>query len=138
MKFPYIKLPSLDSQLKWTARPYIPIRLIWLNKIWEGYALIDSGADRSLFNIQIAQDLGLNFDEEQFENFGGIEGGVLKARLHKIKVQIIGMSEEVEITAGFINSSGVVAILGQDGFFDAFRIKFERDHGIVEITPVKK
>ena len=48
------------------------------------------------------------------------------------------MSEEVEITAGFINSSGVVAILGQDGFFDAFRIKFERDHGIVEITPVKK
>src|SRR3989344_7872835 len=122
MKFPYIKLPSLDSQLKWTARPYIPIRLIWLNKIWEGYALIDSGADRSLFNIQIAQDLGLNFDEEQFENFGGIEGGVLKARLHKIKVQIIGMSEEVEITAGLINSSGVVAILGQDGFFDAFRI----------------
>ena len=88
MKFPYIKLPSLDSQLKWTARPYIPIRLIWLNKIWEGYALIDSGADRSLFNIQIAQDLGLNFDEEQFENFGGIEGGVLKARLHKIKMYV--------------------------------------------------
>jgi len=37
----------------------------------------------------------------------------------------------------YLNSSGVAAILGQEGFFDAFRIKFERDHGIVEVTFVK-
>lgn len=47
------------------------------------------------------------------------------------------MNSEIEIIAGFVSSSGVAAILGQDGFFDAFRIKFERDHNIIEINSAK-
>jgi len=138
MRFPYLKLPSHDPTLKWTARPYIRIRLSGARVSREVYALIDSGADRSLFNIQMAEILGLNLDKAPEEIFSGIEGGSLKAKLHQVRVQIVGMSEEIEILAGFIDSSGVVAILGQDGFFDAFRVKFEKDHGIVEITPVRK
>lgn len=138
MKFPYLKLPSRDPKLKWTARPYIPIRLSGPKGGKEVYALIDSGADRSLFNIQLAEVLGLDLEKAPEEIFSGIEGGSLKAKLYKVKIQIVGMSEEIEILAGFIDSSGVVAILGQDGFFDEFKIKFEKDHGVVEITPVRK
>lgn len=138
MKFPYLKLPHFDPKLKWTARPYVQVKLTGSKGSRVGYALIDSGADRSLFNIQIAQALGLDLTDAPIENFGGIEGGILKAKLHKVRVQIMGMNEEIEIVAGFVDSSGVAAILGQDGFFDNFRIKFEKDHGIVEITPVKK
>lgn len=138
MKFPYLKLPSYDPKLKWTARPYIRIRLTGMGVSKDIYALIDSGADRSLFNTQMAESLGLNLDKSAEEVFSGIEGGSLKAKVHKVKIQVVGMSEEIEILAGFIDSSGVVAILGQDGFFDAFRIKFEKDHGIIEITSVKK
>lgn len=138
MKFPYLKLPSRILNLKWTARPYIQVRLISPKSNWEGYALIDSGADRSLFNMQIAEALGLDLTNSPSEDFGGIEGGNLKAKLHKVKVQIVGMSDEIEVLAGFMDSSGVAAILGQDGFFDAYKIKFEKDHGIIEITPVKK
>lgn len=138
MKFPYSKLPSYNPNLKWIVRPYIPIRITGLERFWEGYGLIDSGADRCLFNNKIAKDIGLDLSERNNENFAGIEGGSLKATLQKVKLQIIGMNEEIEIMAGFVDSSGVSAILGQDGFFDNFRIKFEKDHGIVEITPVKK
>lgn len=138
MRFPYLKLPSYDFRLQWTARPYIRIKLLGLKGNWEGYALIDSGADRSLFNIQIAEALGLDLTNAPEENFGGIEGGNLKAKLHKVGVQIVGMNEEIEILAGFIDSNGVAAILGQDGFFDAYRIKFERDHGVIEITPSER
>ena len=138
MKFLYSKLPSYNPNLKWTARPYIPIRIIGPKRFWEGYGLIDSGADRCLFNNKIAEDIGLDLSDGNNENFGGIEGGNLKAKLHKVKIQIMGMNEETEILAGFIDSSGVAAILGQDGFFDAFRIKFEKDHGIIEIVPVRK
>ena len=138
MKFPYIKLPSQDARLKWTARPYIEIKLTGPKGTRFGYALIDSGADRSLFNIQIAERIGLDLTDAPEEYFGGIEGGNQKAKLHKIKLQIVGMSEEIEILAGFIDSSGVAAILGQDGFFDSYRIKFEKDHNVVEITLVKK
>ena len=48
------------------------------------------------------------------------------------------MDKEIIVTAGFVDSNGVAVILGQDGFFDNFRIKFEKDHGIVEIIPVRK
>lgn len=137
MKFPYLKLPSLDPKLKWTARPYIPIRLIGPTGIWEGYGLIDSGADRSLFNTQIAEKIGLNLNEVVAEDFGGIEGGTIEAKLHKVRLQVIGMNSEIGIIAGFVSSSGVAAILGQDGFFDSFRIKFERDHNIIEINSAK-
>lgn len=126
MKFPYLKLPSRSLNLKWTARPYIRIKLSGSKANWEGYALIDSGADRSLFNTQIAQILGLDLTDNPTEDFGGIEGGNLKAKLHKVTVQIVGLNEEIEVLAGFIDSSGVAAILGQDGFFDAYKIKFER------------
>lgn len=138
MKFPYLKLPSLDPNLKWIARPYIPIRLTGSKGFWEGYGLIDSGADRSLFNIQIAEKIGLDLNRDRNENFGGIEGGTIEAALQKVKLQIIGINKEIEIIAGFVSSSGVAAILGQDGFFDSFRIKFERDRGTIEVNPVKE
>lgn len=138
MKFPYIKLPLSDPKLKWVSRPYISIRLTGPKGTWEGYGLIDSGADRSLFNIQIAEKIGLNLTKSQTQNFGGIEGGNQEAKLSKIQLQVIGMDETIEIVAGFINSSGVSAILGQEGFFDNFRIKFEKDHGVVEVILVKK
>lgn len=137
MKFSYLKLPSTDPKLKWIARPYIQVKLTGSKDFRIGYALIDSGADRCLFNIEIAEKLGLDLTKSTDENFGGIEGGSLKAKLHRVKLQIVGMSEEIEITAGFIKSPGVTAILGQLDFFDNFRIKFERDHGIIEINSVR-
>lgn len=80
MKFPYLKLPSHDPKLKWIARPYIRIRLSGPGASKDIYALIDSGADRSLFNIQMAEVLGLNLDKSMQEIFSGIEGGSLKAK----------------------------------------------------------
>lgn len=137
MKFPYIKFPSKDPKRKWVSRPLIVVRIFGKKGVWEGYALIDSGADRSLFNLEIAKDIGLDLTESQVENFSGIEGGSLKARLHEVKLQIVGMEEKIKIVAGFVRSDAVSAILGQDGFFDNFRIKFERDHGVIEINLAK-
>lgn len=43
-----------------------------------------------------------------------------------------------KVLAGFIESDAVDIILGQDGFFDRFRIKFEKDHNVFEISHSKK
>jgi len=137
MKFPYIKFPSFNPRQKWISRPYIPLKIIGQKGIWEGYGLIDSGADKSLLNIEIAEEIGLDLDESQFENFSGIEGGKLKAKITKIRIQITGF-EEIKIVAGFVDSTAVGVILGQEGFFDEYRIKFERDNGTIEITSVKR
>lgn len=137
MKFPYIKFPSSDPKRKWISRPYVPIKIIGQKGVWEGYGLIDSGADKSLLNTEIAEEIGFNLDENKLEKFSGIEGGNLEAKIAKIRLQIAGF-EEIKIVAGFVNSPTVGVILGQEGFFDEFRIKFERDDGTFEITLVRR
>ncbi len=42
------------------------------------------------------------------------------------------------VPVGFIDSPSVNGLLGQIGFFDLHKIKFERDHDSFEITPVKR
>lgn len=102
----------------------IPITLFGPKESVNVDALIDSGADRCLFDVQIGREIGLDIGEWEKEIFSGIEGGKVIAYLHKIELQIIGIEKRI--------------ILGQDEFFDAFKIKFEKDHNMIEITPVKK
>jgi len=138
MKFPYLKTPRADPRKKWISRPIIPIILFGTKGSVSIDALIDSGADRCLFNAEIGREIGLDIKTGEKEIFSGIEGGQIIAYLHKIQLKIIGIEKRIEITAGFTDAPGVFAILGQDGFFDAFRIKFEKDHNIIEITPIEK
>ncbi len=101
-------------------------------------ALLDSGADKCLFSSQIAEEIGLNLEEGEEETFSGIEGGQVKSYLHEIEMQILGDGNKLRVTAGFTDAPGVNAILGQEDFFDAFRIKFERDCDMIEISPSRK
>jgi hypothetical protein len=57
----------------------------------------------------------------------GIEGLRSPVWIHNITLQIIGSDEKILVEAGFTKSTGVFAILGQEGFFDNYRVKFEKD-----------
>lgn len=138
MKFPYLKIPRKDPSKKWVTRPIIPVTLFGPKGSVNVDALIDSGADRCLFNAELGREIGLDLEKGEKEIFSGIEGGKIGAFLHKIQLQVIGIEKKIEIITGFADAPGIFAVLGQDGFFDAFRIKFEKDHNIVEITPVRK
>lgn len=139
MKFPYLKQPNLlRPQEPWFARPIIPVRLIYNNNILNIAALIDSGADFCLFNAEIGRRLGVTIEEGRLLKFFGIAKTPIEVYLYPIKLQVIGIDHIINIPVGFTESPGATAILGQEGFFDAYRIKFERDHNIIEITPVKK
>lgn len=137
MKFPYLKLPSADPSQKWIKRPFIPIKLTGAKNTWQGNALVDSGADRSLFSIEIGKYLGLNFSKSKGELFGGIGKDRVLVHNQEISLEIIGLAAKIKITAGFMSQTNIPAILGQEGFFDNFRVKFERDNDIIEITPIK-
>jgi len=138
MKFPYIKTPSADPRKKWVSRPMIQVALFGPRGNLTIWALIDSGADKCLFNSALGKEIGLDLEKGEKENFNGIEGEQIVAHMHRIQLQVIGIDEKIEVVAGFTDAKGVFAILGQEGFFDAFRIKFERDHNIIEINPVEK
>lgn len=138
MKLPYLKIPSADPQKPWITRPIIPVIISSQQKSVRIDALIDSGADRCFFHYELGKRLGLEVEKGRFEYIGGIEGLRSPVWIHNITLQIVGSDKQILIDVGFTKSAGVFAILGQEGFFDAHRIKFERDRGIIEITPVKK
>ena len=126
MKFPYIKIPQKDPTKKWISRPLIPVIIFGSKSNIKVLALIDSGADKCLFNAQIGREIGLEVEKGKPETFMGIEGGRLVAYIHKIKLQIVGIENIIEIESGFVDSPAVDVILGQEGFFDTFKIKFEK------------
>lgn len=55
MKFPYLKIPSVDPRKPWIIRPIIPLIISSQQKSVRTDALIDSGADRCLFNLEIGE-----------------------------------------------------------------------------------
>ena len=100
-------------------------------------ALIDSGADASLFNVQVAELLGFDLANARKENFTGISGTTLCYFFENVKIKLEGQEKFINIPVGFTDSNTVGLLLGQDGFFDKNRIKFERDHDSFEVTPIK-
>lgn len=101
-------------------------------------ALLDSGADVSLFNSEIAEAIGIDLSNAKPAKFTGISGGIDGYRIEKFKIKVEGFTEAIEIPVCFVDSSSVSLLLGQDGFFDLHRIKFEKDHDTFEITSVNK
>ena len=138
MKFPYVKTPANDSIRPWISRPIIPVMLIGPNGTVVVDALIDSGADKSMFHKDIGKEIGIDFTQSEQETFSGVEGGRSICYTCDIQLQIIGLNEKIKISAGFADTSGVFAILGQADFFDSYKIKFEKDHNTIEIISVKK
>lgn len=138
MRFPYVKTPTRDPKKKWLSRPLIPVALFGPKGSIYIDALIDSGADMCLFHSDIGRDIGLEIEKGERELFSGIEGGNVIVYVYTIYLQIIGMSEKVEVKAGFAETPGVSAILGQEGFFDNFQIKFQRNIHSIEINLARK
>lgn len=95
--------------------------------------LVDSGADDCLFHASIGRSLGIDVETGTYMKFDGIAGSI-EAYMHPIEIQIQDFPERVKIKAGFTESDGVHAILGQAGFFENFKICFERYRWKIEIT----
>lgn len=136
MKFSYTKIPSRDPRKPWFGRPIISVILSHVESTTVA-ALVDSGADRSLFDIEVGKDIGLNVESGEVEYFGGIGESRVEAFVHKVQLRVVDIEKTIEIPVGFTKNLGVSGILGQEGFFDAFRIKFKKDHDTFEITPAK-
>lgn len=119
-------------------RPIIKVKLKF-NKVEFNYlALIDSGADFNIFHADIAKILKIDLSKlKNPVNFSGIKGG--------------GIGHFTSIDAGvennFINTPVVFSedisdngygILGQQGFFNNYRIDFDYNSREIKLTSDKK
>lgn len=131
--FDYRKVPDLTIPRKrWIKRPMLQVTLFGGTKHEQVICLVDSGADVSLFHASIGRNLGIEIESGTYKEFEGIAGN-LEAYMHDVELQIQDFSERVQIVVGFTESEGVDAILGQTGFFENYRICFDRRRGKMEI-----
>ena len=125
------------SLSQYARRPAITVELFGPEKsILIQNALIDSGADYCVFNLEFAKYIGIDLEKAGAGNSVGI-GGLEKIKTYfvEIELKIKEFDDRIKIKAGFIDSPSVIALLGQDGFFDNYKINFERNENFFEINP---
>jgi hypothetical protein len=134
MKFDYLEIPSREPGKPSARRPYIPIRILHGNKFQDLMCLVDSGADLCLFPAKIGELLAIDIESGRTEQIGGIAEAPIVAYIHTVRLIVRGLSG-VDVEAGFTESKGIRAgILGQIGFFDKYKITFERSRNWIDIS----
>jgi hypothetical protein len=101
-------------------------------------AVIDSGADTTTLNVQYAQFLGIDLDITKQRDIMGIGKGHVPVCPGFFSFKLREMGNELEVPAWYVDSDNVNILLGQEVFFDMFKIKFEKDHDTFELTLSKK
>lgn len=137
MKFKYTNTMTLDTKGRFIKRPLIELEIVGKDKQVKAFGLIDSGADTTLMNIEYAKRVGLTLDINKSKHFAGISGPSARCYLSRVPVKIKYFDEPVSMAVGFIDSPSVDILLGQEDFFDSFRIKFEKDHDVFELNTSK-
>jgi len=125
-----------DPQRPHFRRSVVDVELIGPKRIIKTIAIVDSGADNCLFNIEYAKSIGIDIDRCEKDRTIGIEGEGRDIFMTNLEIQVENLGK-VKVPVGFIDSRSVIGLLGQTGFFDLHRIKFERDHDTFEINPVR-
>lgn len=122
-------------QKKSTLRPVIQLVFPSKNGEFRYLALVDSGADYCLFHSIVGQRLGINIKSGKCLTFTGTSGHPQHAYFHKVSFLIGGIEHVCE--AGFSDEMEKLpyGLLGQDGFFDKWNVKFEYSKENIELKP---
>ena len=107
--------------------PIVPVRVACNKRHQWIWALLDSGADISLFNASIARILGVSPElGTLLPLLGVLEQAEIRSYVHQVNLAVKGLGS-VDTIAAFTKDENYphLAILGRRGFFENFRIEFE-------------
>jgi hypothetical protein len=132
MKFPYEKITTVDNSVIY--RPIIPVVFVsdTSDFTFGCNALLDSGADVCLFDLEFCGLLGIDPNSCEKSIIAGVGGGLIDAYFHEVRLHI--GETEIKTRVGF--TDGVTAgygLLGQRGFFEHFDIEFNYKKKFVEL-----
>lgn len=78
--------------------------------------------------------LGVDLSKANSRDVVGIGDGKVSVKVGTFSFRIKQMGDEVKVPAWFVDSANVNILLGQEVFFENYRIKFEKDHDTFEVT----
>ena len=141
MRFRYsrIPLPEPSSVLgSFLFKPIIPIILAYQGRAVRYGALIDSGADFCMLDGLMGEFLGIDVRAGTKVRFGGVEQGTgAEAYFHTVTVKIGEVESEVNVGFSYDIADYGFALLGQNGFFDHFAVRFDLLKDEIALTKKK-
>lgn len=119
MKFQYKKYgPGI-------LRPVIPVEISYKDRSVPYEVLVDSGADFCIFDAEIGELLGIDIESGEPQMVGGITGAPETYYVHVVTLKIGGWPHSLKV--GFLRNIARLGygVVGQQGFFDVFVVKFD-------------
>jgi hypothetical protein len=132
MTFPYTNLPH------GFRRPIIRIVVSYKGRQVPYFALIDSGADMNLMHAELAPLLGIDLEEGERRDIGGIVDAERRPfYLHRVTLHV-GNRAHPDVEVGFMPSLSKTGhgLLGQYGFFDLYRVGFDLPKGEIDLVEI--
>jgi len=128
---------SIASQLK----PIVALRISTEYYYQDTAALVDSGADYSIFDAEFAEILGLNLTNGRRKALIGLDGKKHYGYLHRIQIEILDAPRtwkhiDVEVIFRPNHPKELGNLLGRHDFFDALRIGFDERRQIIYLGHV--
>jgi hypothetical protein len=116
---------------------YEPRVRVWIRNIETGveipvFGLIDSGATHTMAHTQIAEILEIPITRNT-HTFVGV-GGEISGFTHTVGLRLDGEQRVYELNCSFADIVGMDTLLGQDGFFDHFKVSFEKYKGMFSVV----
>jgi len=102
---------------------YLPMVPMVVKDLFQTYAIVDSGAEISLFRPEIAEMLNIQIEDGEKIELTGI-GGRIVIYKHTVPIEVSGwrLKSRVAFSKEFTAS---INILGRNNFFRYFIIKFD-------------
>jgi len=102
---------------------YLPMVPIMVGNLFQTYAIIDSGAEISLFRPEIGKALGIQIEKGERMELTGIGGRIV---IYKHIIPIAIADWKIKCRVAFSHEfAASVNILGRNNFFHFFMVKFD-------------
>lgn len=116
LKFPYVFLKD-------RFYPIIPVGLIKGRETVRTEALVDSGANISIFNGDFCRELGLKLEDGEKKTFQGI-GGKITGYIHTVQLNVNEHVFQCKVAFSDEMITGL-NIIGREDFFNKFIVIFD-------------
>jgi len=135
MKYKYsVVSGQVNTDGRYTRRPVVEVELSRGAQRRTFLALIDSGADQIMMPAVVAAVFGIDRSKCPTRASTGISMEPINGFVAHLDFCIEHQAESFTAPVVFIDTD-IPVLLGREGFFDFYRIKFEQDHDTFEILP---
>jgi hypothetical protein len=135
MKFEYEPIPIRGGGVNYQPRVDIVFTNPCNGKQVAIKSLVDSGAGMTVINGQFAELLDVDLEAGRPRRFYGITSSALGYD-HKLRIRVKqDKRHEFLITCAFLPGLQTDALLGQNGFFENYKVIFERYKNSFQVIP---